>query len=30
VIAGSLGFQPAQLFEIDAPEQRDAPKASFN
>jgi len=30
MIAGSLGFQPAQLFEIEAPEQRDAPKVSFN
>jgi LemA protein len=29
VFAGALGFQPAEPFEIDAPEQREAPKVSF-
>ena len=29
VIAGALGFQPAQLFEIETPEAREAPKVSF-
>jgi LemA protein len=30
MIAGSLGFQTAQLFEIEVPEEKIAPKASFN
>lgn len=29
VIAGSFGFQEATLFEIERPEQREAPKVSF-
>ncbi len=29
LIAGPLGFKQAMLFEIDAPEQREAPKVSF-
>jgi LemA protein len=29
LIAGPMGFQQAMLFEIDAPEQREAPKVSF-
>jgi LemA protein len=29
VIAGSFGFTPAELFVVDKPEQKDAPKVSF-
>jgi LemA protein len=29
-IAGPFNFGPAQLFEIDRPEQKEAPKVSFN
>ncbi|MBC2595106.1 LemA family protein [Ruficoccus amylovorans] len=29
LFAGALGFQPAEPFEIDAPEQKEAPKVSF-
>jgi LemA protein len=29
LFSGSMGFEPAQLFEIEAPEERNAPKASF-
>ena len=29
VIAGSMGFQEATLFEIESPEQREVPKVSF-
>jgi LemA protein len=29
VLAGMFGFQPAQLFEISAPAEREAPKVSF-
>lgn len=29
VIAGSMGFQEATLFEIERPEQREVPKVSF-
>lgn len=29
LIAGTFQFQPAQLLEIEAPEQRQAPKVSF-
>ena len=30
IIAGATGFGPAELFEIEAPEQREAPKVSFS
>ncbi len=30
IIAGSFNFGPAELFVIDKPEQRDAPKVSFS
>ena len=30
VIAGMYKFGPAELFELDAPEQREAPKVSFS
>ncbi len=30
LVANFGGFQPAQLFEIEAPGQREAPKVSFN
>lgn len=30
LVANFGGFQPAQLFEIEAPAQREAPKVSFN
>src|SRR3982751_7015456 len=30
LIAGSLGFAPAQLFEIESAAQREAPKVSFS
>lgn len=30
VIAGTFGFQPAQLFEISNPQEREAVKVSFN
>jgi LemA protein len=29
VVAGALGFQPAELFKIDDPSERTAPKVSF-
>lgn len=29
VFAGMFGFQPADLFEIEEPDQREAPKVSF-
>jgi LemA protein len=29
LLAGALGFQPAALFEIEAPAEREAPKVSF-
>ena len=29
LIANPMGFKQAMLFEIDAPEQREAPKVSF-
>jgi LemA protein len=29
LIAGMFGFQPAALFEIEGPEQREAPQVSF-
>lgn len=29
VVAGPLGFQPAELFEISAPQEREAVKVSF-
>lgn len=29
LIAGSLGFQPAELFEVGAPEEREAVKMAF-
>lgn len=29
VVAGMFGFQPAGLFEVDSPEQRQPPKVSF-
>lgn len=29
LLAGALGFQPATLFEVTAPEERTAPKVSF-
>ena len=29
VLAGTFGFLPAQLFEIQAPEEREAPKVKF-
>jgi LemA protein len=30
VVAGLLGFQSAELFQIENPEQREAPKVSFS
>ncbi len=30
VIAGMYNFGPAELFELDSPEQREAPKVSFS
>jgi LemA protein len=30
IVAGFGGFTPAQLFEIEAPEQREAPKVKFS
>jgi LemA protein len=30
LIAGPFNFAPAEMFEIDKPEQRDAPKVSFS
>jgi LemA protein len=30
VFAGMLGFQPAELFKIEDPTERNAPKVSFN
>ncbi|PAW64382.1 MAG: hypothetical protein B9S34_12660 [Opitutia bacterium Tous-C1TDCM] len=30
VLAGALGFQPAELFQIEDPAERNAPKVSFN
>ena len=29
IFAGTFGFQPADLFEIEVPDQREAPKVSF-
>ena len=29
VLAGSMGFQPAALFEIEVPAEREAPKVTF-
>ena len=29
VLAGMFNFAPAELFVIDKPEQKDAPKVSF-
>ena len=29
LLANAMGFQPAALFEIEAPEQREAPKVAF-
>ena len=29
LLANAMGFQPAALFEIEAPEQREAPKVTF-
>jgi LemA protein len=29
MVAGAMGFQPAQLFEIEAPAERQAPQVSF-
>ncbi len=30
LLAGALGFQPAELFKIEDPTERNAPKVSFN
>jgi LemA protein len=30
LIAGMFHFDPAELFVIDKPEQKDAPKVSFS
>jgi LemA protein len=30
LIAGSFNFAPAELFVIDKPEQKEAPKVSFS
>ena len=30
MLAGALGFQPATLFQIEAPSERQAPKVQFN
>jgi LemA protein len=30
VVAGMFNFGPASFFEIEAPEQREAPKVSFD
>jgi LemA protein len=30
VLAGAFNFGPAELFVIDKPEQKDAPKVSFS
>ena len=30
VLAGALGFQPAEMFQIEDPAERNAPKVSFN
>lgn len=30
IVANTTGFGPAELFEIEAPEQREAPKVSFS
>jgi LemA protein len=30
IIANATGFGPAELFEIEAPEERAAPKVSFS
>ena len=30
LLAGALGFQPAELFQIDDPSERQAPKVQFN
>jgi LemA protein len=30
LIAGMFNFSPAELFVIDKPEQKDAPKVSFS
>jgi LemA protein len=30
IVAGAMGFQPAQLFEVSAPAEREAVKVSFN
>ena len=30
LLAGALGFQPAELFKIDDPTERQAPKVQFN
>jgi LemA protein len=29
LVAGMFGFQPAALFEVDEPEQREAPRVQF-
>ncbi len=29
LVAGPMGFQPAELFEVTRPEEREAPKVSF-
>jgi LemA protein len=29
IIAGSFGFMPAELLEIESPEKRAVPKVSF-
>ncbi|MCH8321314.1 MAG: LemA family protein [Acidobacteria bacterium] len=30
IIANSMGFNQAELFEIEAPAEREAPKVSFS
>ena len=30
IIASMFNFQEAKLFEVEAPEEREAPKVSFN
>lgn len=30
LFAGALGFAPAQLFELDSPKEREAPRVSFS
>jgi len=29
IIAGSFGFMPAQMLEIESPQKREVPKVSF-